>query len=47
MQAIRRMYPSAPMYLNYTRSNWNIEANIEMSYSYFAAGIGEDDCYEF
>ena len=41
------MYPSAPAYTAWVRSNWSKEENIKMSYSFIAAGGTPEDCEGF
>lgn len=47
LNAVRKMYPSAPNPSAYARSNWLKEENIHMSYSFIAAGGTEEDCLGF
>lgn len=49
--AVKKMYPVAGnaeyRYIDFARSNWAKYENIEMAYSFIAAGGSVEDCYAF
>jgi monoamine oxidase len=44
MTAIKKMYPNAPNYVNYKRSNWGLDPNSYGSYPFVKAGATSSDC---
>ena len=44
MAAIKKMYPTAPNYVSYKRSNWGIDPYSQGSYPFVKAGATPDDC---
>ena len=41
------MYPGAPEYINFKRSNWGKDPNIQGAWTYVKAGGTTDDCESY